>query len=203
MKDSKSIRLDLETIRKGKLKIWIGITTLGIFVILIITRLDIYKVKGNSMFNTIHNGDVILIWKNLKSPNVFKKNDIVLFQKEINDEVVLFLKRITAVPNDSIKAKFDELIMNGKAYPHDEIYYIMSDDLETINGEYLQYLMDQSAGCEEANKVEARILSNSTKLRVPTECYFLTGDNPYESMDSRFWGFIHEDQIIGKIIAVF
>ena len=155
------------------------------------------------MFDTIKHGDTVLIWKNLMYWNAFKKNEVVLFQKEINDEVFIFIKRITAVPSDSIKADSNELFINGKVYPHDEIFHMMSDDLESKNKEYFKYLMNQSSECEEDKKLETDTFLFRTNIKVPPECYFFIGDNPYESMDSRFFGFIHENDIIGKVIVVF
>lgn len=38
---------------------------------------------------------------------------------------------------------------------------------------------------------------------VPEDYYFMVGDNYYESMDSRFWGFIPKENIKGKVILIF
>jgi signal peptidase I len=155
------------------------------------------------MFKTIHSGNSVLVWEKNNLPKVFKKNEIVLFNKKLNDENIIYVKRITAGPGDIIKVNSEELIMNGKVYPHDEIYYLMSDNAKTKSREYINYLMKESKECEKENSFKAKVKVSSTIYSIPNKCYFLIGDNPYESMDSRFFGVIHEDRILGKVIAVF
>lgn len=201
MKGRKPSKLDF--VNKEVPKIWIGGVILVFFIMLTLMRLDIYKVKGNSMFNTIKQGDTVLIWKKFKSQSTFHESEIVLFNTEINNEIIPYVKRITAVPKDTITANSDELIVNGKSYPHDEIYYLMSDKVKTEGREYLKYLMDQSFECREDTKFKTETISYDTIISIPNGCYFLIGDNPYESMDSRFFGLIHEDRILGKVVAVF
>ncbi|MCH2450477.1 MAG: signal peptidase I [Gracilimonas sp.] len=201
MKGRKQIRLDVE--KTGSLLFSIGSILLMLFVIFVFCRFSIYRIKGNSMLNTIKPGNTVLIWKEFKHRNAFKKNEIVLFYTEINDEIIPYVKRITAGPMDSIKANSDELIINGKGYPHDEIYYLMSDNAKTEGRKYLTYLVDQSFECREGYNFKTETISSSTILSIPNGCYFLIGDNPYESMDSRFFGLIHEDHIFGKVIVIF
>jgi signal peptidase I len=155
------------------------------------------------MFDTIHQGDTILVWKKFKSKNIFKRNEIVLFYTEVNNEVIPYVKRITAIPNDSLNINADELIIDEQSYPHDGIYYLISDKAKNEGREYLKYLMDQSFECGDEYNFKIKTISSSTILSIPNRCYFLIGDNPHESMDSRFFGLIHEDHIVGKVIAVF
>lgn len=190
-------------VNKELSKIWIVGVILVCIIMLSLITLDIYRVKGNSMFNTIKQGDTVLILKSFKSQSTFQESEIVLFNTEINNEIIPYVKRITAVPKDTITANSDELIVNGKSYPHDEIYYLISENAKTEGREYLKYLMDQSFECREVTKFKTETISFDTIISIPNGCYFLIGDNPYESMDSRFFGLIHEDHIIGKVVAVF
>lgn len=185
------------------IKISIVFILIGLFVVLLLMRFSIYRIKGNSMYDTIQRGDIVLIWQKLNLQNAFKKNEIVLFQTEINNEVIPYVKRITAIPNDRIKINSDELIIDDRIYPHDEIFYLMSDTEKTNSNKYITYLMQQSAECAEEKNARIDFFSSDTNISIPTQCYFMIGDNPYESMDSRFFGFIHEDRILGKVIAVF
>ena len=64
--------------------------------------------------------------------------------------------------------------------------------------------MKQSATeCKKDGFLSKNNLSFAVGIEIPNSCYFMIGDNPFESMDSRFWGFIHEDQINGKVVAIF
>ncbi|MFD2532441.1 signal peptidase I [Gracilimonas halophila] len=192
-----------QLVQKKAFPLLLGFIVLVLLVLASVTKFSIYRVQGNSMFDTIHQGDIILIWKKFKSKNVFKRNDIVLFYYEINDEVIPYVKRITAIPNDIIKINSDKLVIDEQSYPHDGLYYLISGDTKTKGREYLTYLMDQSFECVEEHNFKIKTISSSTIFSIPNRCYFLIGDNPHESMDSRFFGFIHEDHIVGKVIAVF
>ena len=169
---------------------------------LFFNKLGIYTVKGKSMSNTIMQGDIVLVWKKLKTQRFYHKNEIVLFHAKFKDEILPYVKRVAGIPTDSLKVNSFELSINSLKYPHDEIYYLMSDDPLIRRSEYFQYLKDQSVDCGNQDIFRSETRSNYSILYVPNECYFLVGDNPYESMDSRFLGFIHKDQIIAKVIAI-
>jgi len=155
------------------------------------------------MLDTIQNGDVVLVWKSLNSKKLYLSNQVVLFSKILNGEKISFVKRIAATPNDSITANTNEIIVNGKAYPHDPIYFTISGCPKDTNAKYFKFLTEQSIGNEKFENLKINTWFDDKSVTVPPEYYFLIGDNPYESMDSRFWGFVHEDQIIGKVIAIF
>lgn len=165
-------------------------------------RFGVYTIKGNSMSSTIMEGDIVLVWKKLKDQRYYHKNEIVLFNAKFEDEILPYVKRVAGIPTDSLKVNTFELSINSLIYPHDEIYYLMSDNPLIRRREYYQYLKDQSVDCDNRDISRPEARANYSFLLIPNECYFLVGDNPYESMDSRFLGFIHEDQIIGKVIAI-
>jgi signal peptidase I len=173
------------------------------FVILALTRMDMYKIKGKSMAGSIEEGKIVLIWKSTKFSSHYENNSIVVFQKKVNEKLTPFIKRIIATPGDTLFVNKEELLIGNKFYTHDEIYYSVSDDIDDNSEPYIEYLIKQSAiKCRKQNSVEANLESIKKGLRIPQSCYFVIGDNPYESMDSRFWGFIHSENIIGKVIAV-
>ena len=67
-------------------------------------------------------------------------------------------------------------------------------------GLYSEYLLRKSLN---SNEVGDHIIQNGNAILVPEGYYFMVGDNYYESMDSRFWGFIPKKDIKGKVILVF
>lgn len=190
-------------VRTRKSSVWLVSIILIIFITLIITNVNLYRIKGNSMSGTINEGEIVLIWKPFKFQSQYQKNQVVLFQKEENEVMTSFVKRIVSVPGDTIFVHTQKLLIGKDSYPHDEIFYLMSDKTEDNQEEYFKYLLERSGTCGKERSPGAQTYSDSTKLMVPPLCYFMIGDNPYESMDSRFWGFIHENQIVGKMIAIF
>lgn len=154
------------------------------------------------MLETIEEGDIILVWKKTKTKRQYHQNEIVLFKAKFHNEILPYVKRVAGIPNDSVKVTSFKLSINSLTFPHDEIFYLLSDNPLLRRREYYQYLKDQSADCGNDDIFRSETKSNLEILNIPNECYFFFGDNPFESMDSRFLGFIHEDQIIGKVVAI-
>jgi signal peptidase I len=162
-----------------------------------------YKVVSNSMKEVISSGDLVYTIKNL-GLSTYKRNDILSFKKETN---TTFIKRALAVSGDTIFFKNDFIQINGSQIPHDSIFGMMveesakTDSSEYYNATaYSEYLLSRSGIKELFGKY---ILAERNGLVVPVDYYFMVGDNYYESMDSRFWGFIPEKDITGKIIFIF
>lgn len=155
------------------------------------------------MADSILEGDVVFTWKPMSSAATYQKGEIVLFKKEIDGKVTSFIKRIVAEPSDTLFFDLKGLKIGKKIYPHDEVYYFFTsvNTQEEPDVSYLNYVTTQSDKCRSYN---TNLVSNGldhSGLTVPKSCFFLIGDNYYESMDSRFWGFIHESQVLGKVIA--
>ena len=187
---------------------WVKHLKYVVVIVVVITgsvffnKIDIYTIKGNSMFKTIEEGDIIIVWKKIKTKRRYHHNEIVLFRAKFQNEILPYVKRVVGIPSDSVKVDSFKLSINSLTFPHDEIFYLLSDNPLLRRREYYQYLKDQSADCSINDVNRYKIKSNLEILNVPNECYFLIGDNPFESMDSRFLGFIHEDQIVGKVVAI-
>lgn len=170
-----------------------------ILIVLAASNLKIYRVQTGSMSDTIQPGDYVMVLKKSILANS-KSGDIIAFSKtEGKKENVVFIKRIVAQFGDTISSSKTGLTINSKLYPHDSLYDLLRGSTDTLNNNYL-YLNYLTKG--QPIPVAADSISNNFRILVPKNSYFMVGDNYYGSMDSRFWGFIEEDQIIGKVIAI-
>jgi signal peptidase I len=88
-----------------------------------------------------------------------------------------FIMRLIGLPGEKIK------IINGKVYIDDKLY-------ET-NLEYI-----------EAKDKNALLNVKNPELTVPQNHYFVLGDNTHNSLDSRYYGFIHRNSIISKAVHI-
>lgn len=122
------------------------------------------RVDGNSMRKTLEDGDILLLYKMAK----FERNDIIVLDEKEDNEIII--KRIIALPGETIKIQSGKIYINDKEY-NDEFAYGDTSDYEQV-----------TLGEDE---------------------YFILGDNRLISKDSRYFGTITEDEIIGKVVFRF
>ena len=178
-----------------------------------------FRVPSNSMMPTLLTGDFILVNKfdygfrlpitNTKLVEFSKPNrgDVIVFrypnyEKNPGYSGVDFIKRIVAGPGDVISYKNDQLSINGKSMNIKKIGPYTAVDSGKIMNNYqlVQELLDS---------MPHEILLNPNgqskeipEITIPDGHYFVMGDNRSHSSDSRFWGFVPEDYIIGRAIGI-
>lgn len=150
----------------------------SVFLVIYIFLMRPFEVSGESMFPTYKHGEYILtnlITLRFSDP---KQGEVIVF-KSPTDENKDFIKRVIAVPGDTIMIEESKVYINGDLL--DESLYL-SDTVQTPNGPFLQ------AG---------------RSVTVPDGHFFVMGDNRPHSSDSREWGFLPLDEIIGKSFFVY
>lgn len=169
---------------------------------------DWSPVPTGSMEPTILPGDVLLIDKTILGPAIpFTESrlfhraepgrgDIITFTPPHTDET--YVKRVIGIPGDRIRTDGLRVFVNGEVLP------LQVDDPGLVSG--LFKARETIAGREHAIQVDLRrnLEQVSEELVVPDEAYFVMGDNRTNSVDSRFWGFVRADKILGttKRLAV-
>ena len=144
----------------------------AIFAFIYLFVAQFHKVQGNSMVSTFHTGDYLITEKvsyKLGSP---KKGEIIVL-KNPRDESQDFIKRIIAVPGDTIKIQNNTVYVNNKPL---EEKYLPAGTL-TRSGAFL---------------------TEGDTLKVADNQYFVLGDNREHSSDSREWGPVTKEEIIGR-----
>lgn len=131
-----------------------------------------HKVSGSSMFPNFKNGDYIITDKVTYKVSDPKRGDIVVF-KNPKDETQDFIKRILAKPGDRIKVEGGKIVLNGT----------------TLNEPYLNNVTTNPGS----------FLREGTEFTVEPGHYITIGDNRPASSDSREWGQITREEIIGKV----
>jgi signal peptidase I len=139
------------------------------------TRLAVqnYRVEGSSMYSTLHHSEFVLVNKLAYMRSEPQHGDIIVFNYP-NDPSEQFVKRIIAVPGDSIEIRQGSVYVNG----------------EKIIEPYID------RGAQLAGFAERDELPPQT---VPSGAYFVMGDNRRGSRDSREWGFLERKFIVGKV----
>lgn len=133
-----------------------------------------HKVSGASMDPNFKNGDYILTDKITYRFWEPKRGDVVVF-KNPKDTSQDFIKRIIAIPDDVVEVSNAHILLNG----------------ERLNEPFLKTGVITKSGF---------FLKENEEVVVPQNHYVVLGDNRPNSSDSREWGFIAKNEIIGRVI---
>lgn len=132
-----------------------------------------HKVSGNSMYPTFHNNDYIITDKLSYRFSQPQRGDVIVL-KNPQDESQDFIKRILALPKDTIKVEGKQVFING----------------QPVNEYYLPPATSTSSGA---------YLTEGTIVTVGPNEVLVLGDNRNHSSDSREWGPVPKKDIIGKV----
>lgn len=147
------------------------------FLIVYLFFMQPHQVNGRSMYPTFNSGDYLLTNKIVYRTGEPQRGDIVVFHAPEEASCPTgtgcdFIKRILAVPGDTIALHDNAYYVNGEALAES---YIPSD-FKTLPGKFIE---------------------GRTVTMGPNE-YFVSGDNREYSSDSRVWGPIGKEDIVGK-----
>ena len=127
-----------------------------------------------------------------------------------------YIKRVVGVPGDTVAYLNKRLTINGEVQPTTALPEFFDEDAmryfrqfeETLGGRKHRLLNDDErpAFVPGADQFEGRSACSYTiegvTCKVPEGHYFMMGDNRDNSLDSRYWGFVPEENIVGKAIFV-
>lgn len=131
-------------------------------------------VYGESMSPTFQDKDRVLLSK----ISDIQRFDMVVFSAPDADK--FYIKRVIGLPGDSVEMKDDDLYINGNEMEEPYLEENKEDALFKLTGDFtLKEITGES--------------------RVPEGSLFVMGDNRLYSKDSRFFGFISEDSIVGEV----
>ena len=190
-----------------------------------------FKIPSGSMIPTLLVGDLILVNKyhyGVRLPVVNKKiianhdpqrGDVMVFRYP-KDTSVDYIKRVVGVPGDEIAFLHQQLYLNGQAvalvptpppgfYDEDMLRYFPEFKEKLGDVEHRILLNPQGQpyyGPEDRIsfpfRENCRYSAEGVSCKVPAGHYFMMGDNRDNSQDSRFWGFVPDENIVGKAFFV-
>ena len=186
-----------------------------------------FKIPSGSMIPTLLVGDLILVNKfhyGLRLPVINTK--ITEGEKPQRGDVMVFryppkpsldyIKRVVGVPGDTVAYLNKRLSINGQVVPTESVPEFFDEDTmryfkqyeEKLGAQTHRMLNDEQrpAFVPGADKFPFFENCNYTiegvTCKVPEGHYFMMGDNRDNSMDSRYWGFVPEKNIVGKAFFV-
>lgn len=157
-----------------------------------------FRMPAGSMKPTILVGDFILVDKYWPRNNFSQQGDLIVF-KYPKDPTLDYIKRCIAVGGDTIE------VDNGKVYLNGELEGEMFDlgkKFDPEEGTYVRRTRVKSPFGKTyvvRHYVDKNVeLDDFDPVIVPEGHYFMMGDNRDNSADSRSWGFLPEENVVGK-----
>lgn len=163
------------------------------------SRIRSFQIPSESMVPNLLIGDRLVAdgWSYWgKDP---QRGDIVVFDYP-RDPATKFVKRLVGLPGDKIEMKQGELYINDKIVPQQRSPKPTFEEGVWRAAEYVENL----GGVEHTiHRSQPENDNNYGPVNVPPNQYFMMGDNRDRSMDSRVWGFVKRDALIGRMVYVY
>jgi signal peptidase I len=151
-----------------------------------------FKIPSSSMERTLLIGDHLLVNRlsyvmkvpftdivllRLGNP---ERGDVVVFRYPV-DRSKDFIKRVVAKEGDKVEIRDKVVFVNGKE----------------ARNPHAQYLEPTIIPAQFSKR------DNMPPVTVPKDSYFVMGDNRDRSLDSRFWGFVHQNDLVGRALIIY
>jgi len=185
-----------------------GTVVIAIFVITFIVQA--FQIPSQSMQNTLLVGDYLLVNKlcyggagfgdYLMPYQKIARKDIIVFHYPV-DPQQHFVKRVIGLPGDRLKMVNKKVFINGKAL--DEPYVQFLEPPNNLFRDDFPRVDVPVFNMEGKWWLQMRKLVEDGELIVPEGHYFVMGDNRDDSQDSRYWGFVPQENIIGRPLVIY
>ncbi len=192
----------------GSVQSLLATVIIAVFVITFIVQA--FQIPSESMEKTLLIGDYLLVdklrygggsfWDRLLPYRPVKRDDVIVFHYPVNPSEH-FVKRVIGLPGDRIRLIHRQVYINGVPLQEDYVQYtatsrdVFRDDFPRIN--------IPVPGLEGKWWLQMRKLVDEGQLIVPQGYYFVMGDNRDESLDSRYWGFVPRENIVGRPLLIY
>ena len=192
----------------GSLQSLMGTVVIAIFVITFIVQA--FQIPSESMENTLLVGDYLLVNKlcyggrglgeHFMPYQKIARGDIIVFHYPV-DPQQHFVKRVIGVPGDHLRMVSKKVLINGR--PLDEPYVRFLEPPNNLFRDNFPRTDIPAIGLEGKWWLEMRKLVEDGQLIIPEGHYFVMGDNRDDSQDSRYWGFVPRENIIGRPLVIY
>jgi len=191
-----------------------SVLVVGLFILTFLGQN--FVIPSGSMEDTLLVGDHLVVdritlappttWMPLVHAREPKRGDIVVFFKPSPDPdptdgsptYPFLVKRLVGVPGDHIHLRDGIVILNGVAQNPPKDSKEGPTDFKDFLDDYPTTPPTPDIGATEAWSVDFANHVENGDLVVPAGKYFMMGDNRHDSLDSRYWGFVPRENIVGR-----
>ena len=170
-----------------------------------------FRIPSESMESTLLVGDFLLVDKQVTSPNpdnsasllpstAIRRGDIIVFHDPV-DTTLHLIKRVIGLPGDHLRLHAGQVFING--HPLTEPYAVYRPGPPDNFRDNFPRLQSADPEIDSRWWIRMRSLIDNGELIIPTGNYFVMGDNRNDSEDSRYWGFVPREAIVGKPLLIY
>ncbi len=171
------IKITKKLINDGFLNFFeaVFISTVVFFIVYVFIG-QIMVITGDSMYPTYINGEKLIVEKLSVKYKPLSRDEIVIFNHPL--EKIVVIKRVIGLPGEKVMISDNKVYINGQ--PLEEPY--LQPNTQTQSGQNLK---------------------DGVEYEIPADSYVVLGDNRKDSLDSRQWGFLPKQYIVGRIFVKF
>jgi len=187
------------------------------FLILLIVALFIvtftaqpFRIPSASMEPTLLVGDFLLVNKNLPAvrpagatiapPSIIHRGQIVVFHYPVDPSRDL-IKRVIGLPGDRLRLHDGRVLIDGRAL--DEPYAVYRASARDAYRDEFPRVDRADPSINSRWWIEMHGLVQDGELTIPPDRYFVLGDNRNDSQDSRYWGLVPREAIVGRPFLIY
>ena len=185
------------------------VLVVGLFIITFC--LQAFEIPSSSMENTLLIGDHVFVDRVLEAPPTKWIEPIIPYRQIQRHDIVVFLspaepglyvvKRVIGVPGDRIHLRDGVVYVNGQA--QNEPYVIHNGSYNAYRDNFPDVPPTEATGVTPEWQLTMPSHIENGNLLVPPGSYFCMGDNRDVSYDSRYWGFVPRQNIIGRPMFIY
>ena len=151
----------------------------------IIESMRFYKIPAGSLIPTIMAGDWIVTLKVWSTENL-KRRDMIVFPFP-PDPSIVYIKRVIGLPGERLEIRKDLVFING----------------EIIDEPYAYFEPEEKSSRRTQGFTDAEPVSRFGPIVIPEGKLFVMGDNRYNSVDSRYFGFVELETVKSKASFIY
>jgi signal peptidase I len=173
-----------------------------------------FKIPSQSMEPTLLVGDHLLVnkfifggtgawYEKLLPYREIRRGDIVVFKYPFDDHPY-YVKRVIGIPGDRVRIADQQLYVNGDLQEEPYVVHDPSASYDSFGDTFppsSTHFLKLSVRPEWAGQILTYV--SNGELVVPPGKYFVMGDNRDRSSDSRYWGFVSRDAIMGGPVVIY
>jgi len=188
-----------------------GVLVTGLFIITFI--LQAFEIPSSSMENTLLIGDHVFVNRVQFSPKTRWVGPIIPYSQIHDDDIVVFLspaesdlyvvKRIIGIPGDRIHLRDGVVYRNGQALKEPFVVNTGYNPNDPYRDNFPAVPPPDFSNVTSDWKLTMGSHIENGDLVVPPDSYFAMGDHRDVSYDSRYWGFIPKENVIGRPMFIY